>query len=58
MPTDPIVEEIHQTREELLKEHGGLDGYLEHLAEVGEKFKDRIVSHEPKRPTGTNRRVS
>ncbi len=31
MAKDPIVEEIHQIREELLKEHGGMDGYMQHL---------------------------
>lgn len=50
MIKDPIVEEIHKIREELLAEHGGMDGYLRHVAEVQAELKDRIVRREPRRP--------
>src|SRR5436853_409227 len=50
MANDPIVEELHKIREELLEEYGGLDGYFEHLLEGQELKKDRIASREPREP--------
>jgi hypothetical protein len=52
MTDDPIVEEIHRIREKLLEEHGGFDGYFEHLLEIQEQMKDRIVHREPCPPAG------
>jgi hypothetical protein len=46
---DPIVEEIHQTREELLKEFGGMDGYMVHLAQLQAELGDRVVRREPRK---------
>jgi hypothetical protein len=31
---DPIVEEVHRTRERLLEKYGGLEGYSKHLDEM------------------------
>ena len=31
MITDSNVEEVRRVREELIKRHGGLDGYMKHL---------------------------
>ena len=47
---DPIVAEIHKIREEILKEHGGVDGYLQHIRRDQEKYRDRLVSLPPRRP--------
>lgn len=58
MAEDPIVEEMHKIREELLEEHGGFDGYLNHLDALQRELKDRIVTREPRRPVTTNRRIS
>jgi hypothetical protein len=58
MADDPIVEEIHKIREQLLEEYGGLDGYFEHLQELQKELKDRIVTHEPRPPVVTNRKIS
>lgn len=58
MAEDPIVEEIHRVREQLLKEHGGLAGYLEHLKVLQEELKDRIVTREPRQPVATDRKIS
>ena len=58
MIKDPIVDEIHKIREELLAEHGGMDGYIRHLEELSVEFKDRIVRREPRRPVITKRKVS
>jgi hypothetical protein len=58
MINDPIVDEIHKIREELLTEHGGMDGYMRHLEELSLEFKDRIVRREPRKPGVTNRKAS
>jgi hypothetical protein len=58
MIKDPIVDEIHKVREELLAEHGGMDGYVRHLEELRVEFKDRIVHREPRKPAMTKRKVS
>lgn len=58
MIKDPIVDEIHKIREELLAEHGGMDGYMRHLEELSIEFKDRIVKREPRKPTDTQRKAS
>lgn len=42
MHDDPIVEEIHKIREQLLVEHGGLDGYVAYLQKMQEQM--RVVS--------------
>src|SRR5688572_32155500 len=31
---DPIVEEVHQTRQRLLTKYGGSEGYAEHLRQL------------------------
>ena len=58
MVEDPIVEELHKIREKLLEEHGGFEGYFEHLKTLQEELKDRIVTREPRRPVVINRKIS
>jgi hypothetical protein len=58
MAKDPIVEEIHQIREELLVEHGGMEGYMKHLAELQAELKDRVVRREPRKPFSADRKAS
>jgi len=58
MIDDPVVEEIHKIREELLEEYGGFDGYFNHLLELQEQLKDRIVHREPRPPAVTHRKIS
>jgi hypothetical protein len=53
MAEDPIVDEIHRIRRSLLEQYGGLDGYFEHLKDLQEELKDRIVTREPRQPIGT-----
>ena len=55
---DPIVKEIHETREKLLKEYGGLDGYIKHIEELQQELQDRIVSREPRPPVTSSRKAS
>ena len=38
---DEVVSRIHRVREELLKKHGGLDGYFKHLQELDRKRLQR-----------------
>jgi len=58
MAGDPIFDEIHKIRENLLEQYGGLDGYFELLKEVQEELKDRVVTREPRRPIVTERKIS
>ena len=55
---DPIVKEIHEIRENLLKEYGGLDGYMKHIDEVQKELKDRIVPREPRPAVTPSRKAS
>jgi hypothetical protein len=50
MAKDPIVAEIHEIREGLLREHGGMDGYIRHLEDLQTALKDRIARREPRKP--------
>lgn len=58
MIEDPIVDEIHKIREELLAEHGGMEGYLRHLETLNVELKDRIVRREPRKPQTAGRKAS
>jgi hypothetical protein len=58
MIKDPIVDEIHRIREELLAEHGGMDGYMRHLETLRAELEDRIVRREPRKPQTAKRKVS
>jgi hypothetical protein len=58
MPDDPVVEELHRIRENLLREHGGLDGYVAHLREMQIAMKDRVVTRQPRTPSVAKRKVS
>jgi hypothetical protein len=58
MNEDPIVKELHQIREELLEQYGGLDGYMKHIEELQQELKDRIVSREPRPPVTSSHKVS
>jgi hypothetical protein len=58
MIEDPIVEEVHRTRERLLAEHGGMEGFLKHIRQIQEQMKDRVVRLEPKTPVATTRKIS
>lgn len=58
MARDPIVEEIHKIREDLLEEHGGMDGYMRHLEDLRSELKDRLVRREPRKPVVVKQKVS
>jgi hypothetical protein len=46
MITDSNVEEVRRVREELIKRHGGLDGYMKHLQQMD---RERIRTAKRKR---------
>jgi len=56
--SDPIVQEVHQTRARLLQKYGGSDGYAEHLRQLEVELADRVVTREPRPPVVTRRKVS
>jgi hypothetical protein len=58
MTDDPIVEELHKIRQEMLAEYGGLEGLVKHLRKVQEEMPERVVRLEPKPPIETNRKIS
>ena len=58
MIDDPVVEEIHKTRERILKAYGGSEALLQDLREIEIEFKDRVVRLEPRRPLAPARKVS
>ena len=50
MIEDPVVDDVHRTRKELLERHGRLDGVARYLREIEREMKERVVTHEPRRP--------
>lgn len=58
MKDDPVVAEVHATRERLLREYGGMKGLLEELKLIEGEMQDRVVRLEPRKPVETQRRVS
>ena len=57
MTDDPIVAEVHETRERLLRDYG-MEHLLEEFRAIEAEMKDRVVSLEPRAPVDTKRRVS
>ena len=59
MSDDPIVAETRAARERLVEKFGGnLDALWQHIHEVEQTLKDRIVRRDPKRPEPSVRKVS
>ena len=56
MIEDPIVEEVHKTRERLLAEYGGMDGLLREFRAIEDEMRDKVVRLEPRPPSRTTRR--
>jgi hypothetical protein len=55
MSDDPIVEEVHKTRERLLAKYGGMDGLLREFRAIEDEMRDRVVRGEPRPPARTTR---
>ena len=58
MSEDPIVAEVHEARERLLEEYGGMENLLKEFRAIEVEMKDRVVKLEPRAPIETSRRVS
>jgi len=58
MLEDPIVEELHKIREEILAECGGLEGLVKHLREVQAEMPERAVKLDHKPPIQAKREIS
>ena len=52
MITDSNVEEVRRVREELIKRHGGLDGYMKHL-EAMDRERNRTAKQKRARRANT-----
>lgn len=58
MTEDPIVEEIHRTRERLLHTHGGMEGFLTHIRQMQVEMRERVVRLPSRPPAETTRKIS
>jgi hypothetical protein len=54
MIDDPIVREVHETRERLLAEYG-IEGLRREFQAIEEEMKDRVVRLTPRPPIQTTR---
>jgi len=58
MNEDPVVAEIHETREKLLRKYGGMENLRKEFRAIEVEMQDRVVKLEPRQPIETKRRVS
>jgi len=58
MNEDPVVEEVHKTRERLLADHGGMDGLMPEFRAIEDEMRDKIVRLKPRPPVRTTRKGS
>ena len=42
--SDALVDQVRQTRERLVREHGGLRGWVEYLRELQRTHRKKLVS--------------
>jgi hypothetical protein len=42
-PGDPLIDEVRQTRERLVREHGGLAGWAKYLQELQKQHPEKLV---------------
>jgi hypothetical protein len=56
MIDDPIVGEVHKTRERLLTDYGGIEGLLKEFRAIEDEMKDRVVRLNPRPPVRTRRK--
>ena len=50
---DPILDEIRRVREELIKKHGGIDGYFQYVEKLDRARRRREKVAKIRRPKGT-----
>ncbi len=49
---DPLIDEVRERRARLVKEHGGLRGWVEHLRKLQQEHPERISPRTPRRGAG------
>ena len=42
--SDPLIDEVRATRERLVREHGGLRGWMEYLRELQQQHPEKLVA--------------
>ncbi len=47
--SDPMLEEIWRVREELIRQHGGLDGYIKYVQKLERAHAERRKTTRPSR---------
>jgi hypothetical protein len=40
---DPLIDDVRETRERLVREHGGLVGWVRYLQELEKEHPERVV---------------
>jgi len=55
MIEDPIVDELHKTRERLIAEYGGMDALLREFRAIEDEMRDRVVRLDPRPPSRATR---
>ena len=55
MIRDIIVDEARRARDDLVKRHGGLDGWIDHLQAVDREHR-RLMRPSTKKPVATSRK--
>jgi uncharacterized short protein YbdD (DUF466 family) len=43
-PGDPLIDEVRETRERLVREHGGLAGWAKYLQELQKQHPEKLVA--------------
>jgi hypothetical protein len=55
---DPILEEIWRVRQELIKQHGGLDGYFQRVQRIDRAHRQRGRRQKGKQTRRQNAKTS
>ena len=42
--SDPLIDQVRQTRQRLVGEHGGLRGWVEYLQQLQKQHPEKLVS--------------
>ena len=45
---DPLLEQVRQTRQDLVRKHGGLRGWVEYLQQLQRQSGAKLVTFQPK----------
>jgi len=58
MIDDPVVAEVHETRERILKEFGSTSRLRKNLREIENEFRDRVVRLQPRKLCESSKKAS